>query len=394
MPQKEFSQRTFAGLLVVTSFCLAVVLAEFVLRQFVPTRFYVLPPGLNQQFAPRPDIMPGVSGPSAFTVNSFGMRGTEWSDEARIRIVAVGGSTTECLYLDDREAWPRLLEDLLNEKLGANTVRVGNVGRSGHNTRNHMLQVEKLLEQYPDIDLLILMIGINDFALRLLHGETFVPLAKESESYREKLFYRSFALIPPGQPELPFLQRLAIWQQLRHLKKTVLESGLDDNEQDATGLIYDRWRSFRQAAPAFRDELPDLSSALDEYARNVDTMIATARENRVQVMLLTQPSLFKSDLEPELQKLLWFGGIGNFMYEAGSEYYSVGALASGLQAYNDVLLDRCDEHDLLCVDLAATLPKDTSVFYDDVHLNESGARQVAELVSTAILKNGLALAAD
>lgn len=389
MPKKTDQQRLVSGVLLIASVGISLLIAELILQRLSPSKYFVLAPGLKQEFHPVTDIMPGVTGPSVFSVTAMGTRGSDWSADHRFRILAVGGSTTECLYLDDSEAWPYLLEKRINQKTGTESVWVGNVGRSGHNTRNHVLQVEKLLAQYPDIDMLMLMIGINDFALRLLHDDEFVSLSEETEKYRQKLFYRSFALIPPMEPALPFFQRLALWQQIRKFKKVVIEPETEGNVQDITGEIYKQWRSYRQAAPAFREELPDLSSALKEYERNIDSMIEMARKQGVEVMLLTQPSLYKADLDEELAGLLWFGGVGNFMGAAGSEYYSIGALARGLDAYNEVLLSACAQPGVSCVDLAARLTKDTTVFYDDVHLNERGAEKVAALVATTILNSDM-----
>ena len=38
-----------------------------------------------------------------------------------------------------------------------------------------------------------------------------------------------------------------------------------------------------------------------------------------------------------------------------------------------------------CIDLAPVLPGDTTLFYDDVHFNESGAEKVAEVLAQYIL---------
>ena len=38
-----------------------------------------------------------------------------------------------------------------------------------------------------------------------------------------------------------------------------------------------------------------------------------------------------------------------------------------------------------CIDLAKTLPKDTTVFYDDVHFNENGAHQMVQIVADYLL---------
>jgi hypothetical protein len=45
--------------------------------------------------------------------------------------------------------------------------------------------------------------------------------------------------------------------------------------------------------------------------------------------------------------------------------------------FNAETLAICADRGLSCFDLAAVLPSDTTIFYDDVHFNEQGARAVA-----------------
>jgi len=127
--------------------------------------------------------------------------------------------------------------------------------------------------------------------------------------------------------------------------------------------------------------IPILSSALEEYARNINMIIGLAQEKSVRLILMTQPTMWRADLPQELGALLWLGGIGDFQKESGKPYYSVTALEKAMKAYNDTLLRVCSERSLECLDLASLLEKDTTVFYDDAHFNESGARKVAEALS-------------
>ena len=110
-------------------------------------------------------------------------------------------------------------------------------------------------------------------------------------------------------------------------------------------------------------------------------MIDVANEKSVRLILVTQPTLWRPDLPEDLAALLWFGGIGNFQAESGKPYYSAGALDRAMQAYNDTLLQVCRQRQVECVDLTSMLAKDTTVFYDDVHFNESGARKVAAVLA-------------
>jgi hypothetical protein len=145
------------------------------------------------------------------------------------------------------------------------------------------------------------------------------------------------------------------------------------------------WRRHRQQAAEIKNELPDLSSAIKEYDRNINKLIDIAQEKSIRLIFLTQPTMWKPDLPPELNALLWLGGIGNFQKESGNTYYSSEALERGMKKYNDTLLRICQERQVECIDLEPVLEKDTTVFYDDVHFNESGARKVSGILSKYIL---------
>ena len=156
--------------------------------------------------------------------------------------------------------------------------------------------------------------------------------------------------------------------------------------EDDRGMSYVTWRQHRQRASEMRDQLPDLTSVLDEYARNLKIMIDIGREKSVRLIFLTQPTIWRADLPQDLDSLLWVGGIGDYQRQPGRPYYSAAALERGMKAFNDTLLRVCRERQIECLDLASALQKDTTVFYDDVHFNESGARKIAQTLSGYMLE--------
>jgi hypothetical protein len=101
-----------------------------------------------------------------------------------------------------------------------------------------------------------------------------------------------------------------------------------------------------------------------------------------RLILMTQPTMWYSGLSQEEKDLLWSGRGPNGQY-----YYSLEALIQGMSIYNERLLEICRQRQVECIDLASALPKDTTVFYDDVHFNESGAVQVASIVADYILRH-------
>jgi hypothetical protein len=95
--------------------------------------------------------------------------------------------------------------------------------------------------------------------------------------------------------------------------------------------------------------------------------------------------MWKPNMSKELDALLWLGGIGDFQNENGKVYYSAEALEKGMDQYNNTLLAVCRERQVECIDLSSILEKDTTVFFDDDHYNESGAQKVSRALSNYIL---------
>lgn len=360
----------------------ALAVGELVLRALLPKadEYYVRPPHMRRVFRPVPAVMPGVSGESKFMTNSMGLRGDELTRESGYRVLTVGGSTTECLYLDQDEAWPQLLQSRLDGARQGRKVWVGNAGRSGLNSRDHVIQLKHLLNQYGDIDAVVLLVGVNDLASRLRQDEAYDPGFMSRAEAEPVLLRRSFAVVPDAS--LPFYKKTALWRLLRGAKDAARPPRYAEGEvQDEAGKLYATWRERRRDAPTVRRTLPDLTTALEEYARNLGTIIDLARGKSVRLILVTQPTLWRRDMPAELSGLLWMGGVGDFQREAGKDYYSTEALEEGMALYNDTLLKTCRERGAECFDLAAVVPKDTSAFYDDCHFNEGGARLVAEAVA-------------
>lgn len=369
-----------AAVLVLTSVAISLVAAEFALRLAMPSGYFIWKPHTSRTLVPAPGVMPGVSGESTIRTNSLGLRADEPSDEDGYRILALGGSTTECLYLDQSETWPQLLQDSLRASTKLPRAWVGNAGMSGRNSRHHVLAMRQLPLQEMKIDAVVLLAGINDLSIRLSQGDDFDPFALRKPEVERRLVAETFLGLVRGDSREPWLKRTVLWQLLRGLKARWVDPPAARGVQDAAGAIYDEWRRNRREASRIISSLPDLSSALDEYSRNIKEVAALARARSVRLILLTQPTMWRPGLPRELDSLLWFGGVGDFQARPGQPYYSVEALADGIKRYNNVLLQTCASEHLECIDLSS-LAKDTSVFYDDVHFNEAGARQVATIVA-------------
>src|SRR5262249_22074719 len=102
------------------------------------------------------------------------------------------------------------------------------------------------------------------------------------------------------------------------------------------------------------------------------------------VVLLEQPALWKDGLSPELEALLWMGGVGEYTTTDRCEYYTSAALARGLARYNSVVRAVGTAEDAQVIALSDAISGQPRYFYDDVHFTEEGAREVAAIVADTI----------
>jgi lysophospholipase L1-like esterase len=369
-----------AAALVVASTVMTLGVVEAALRLAMPVGYFIWKPHTSRTFKPAPEVMPGVSGVSQFRTNSQGLRADEPVEADAYRVLTLGGSTTECLYLDQSEAWPQLLQD----KLGAAGYRlpvwVGNGGMSGRNSRHHVLAMRHLPLKQMRIDSVVVLAGINDLSIRLSQADAYDPDALIKPAQEERLRAETFLGLHRADPSAAWYRRTVLWQMARSLKARLVESPVARGAQDDAGTVYEQWRRHRQLAGRWLRELPDLRTGLAEYERNLREIAGIARANSVRLVFMTQPTLWHASMPPDSDRLLWFGGVGDFQVRRGQPYYTAEALAEGMRQYNDVMLRICESEKLECIDLGS-LPKDTSVFYDDVHFNEAGSRRVADIVS-------------
>ncbi len=381
--RKTGRAKTWAGpaAMILAGLLAGLLLSEFAASLVVPrpVKFYVRRPNMHGMLtlAPMEDIFPGVSGPSEWITNSEGIRGDEFAANQSYRILVIGGSTTECVYLDQHRAWPYLIEKKLREATGLD-IWVGNVGISGHNSRHHVVYMKYLLPQYPRIDTVLILVGTNDLSLRLLDLK-YNPHFLETPSGEAEVIRKAFYM-HPSQFEKWLYRKTALWNLWAILQREYFSGP----RQDRGGELF-RSRQNERKKAVMVDQLPDLEPSLAEFRRNLNTLVDIAATHTVRLIFLTQPSMWGEDLTPRESEMLVKERVMRPGVKPGREYYSVKALAEGMARYNQVTLDVCWARRVECIDLATMLPKDLTVFYDDVHFNDGGSERVAEIVSAYLL---------
>lgn len=314
-------------------------------------------PGRQWLFRIDSVLMPGISADSRYTTNSRGIRGPEFPPrDAAYRILGIGGSTTESTHLDDDETWLHLVMEKLNHGDRAKDVWVGNIGISGWPTVNHLQFVERspLMRQ---IDCLLVLVGANDLNqfLRgnLVNGKF---LGNESVARAQPIWRRSSILM------------LIRERWYRRLESPVAEGAAGEN--------YRRRRLERQQSP-IRDMLPDLKQALRGYKGRLQWIVEHSRRKGVQVVFITQPTMWDKNLSADARALLWLGDTKD------GRFISVEAGREGIDKYNETLLATCEEMGVPCID-TRSMHGQEQYYYDDFHFTEAGARELARLVANGL----------
>ncbi|MEX1094509.1 MAG: SGNH/GDSL hydrolase family protein [Planctomycetales bacterium] len=317
-----------------------------------------LVPGVRESVAA--DTMPGISGPITYSVNSLGVRGPEVDlDEMDLKILCLGSAITEARYVTDRQSWPWLLQDNLAERLGR-TVFVGNAGRS----IDIAIQHDYLLRNYPhtqEFDWVVVACGTNDANVRLdgIYGE-FVEGMEHN-------------VLTPAREPVP------VYAYYRHSALPRAWRALfarEESEMDDRGEWYETEREIRRrklAETPLSSPPPELDEMVDSYRADLERLVATCREMNLKLVMLTHPTRFGKDLPPEVTD--------TFVLYQQRGVYVPEVMERIVAEFNGTMRDVCAAHGVDCIDLDAELPKDETVFFDELHINTSGNERIARIVT-------------
>jgi len=256
-------------------------------------------------------------------------------------IVFLGGSTTECQFMDEELRFPYLVGRSLEAQLGKR-INAYNSGRAGNNTlHSNLLFQGKVIPMRPRIA--VLMEGINDLAFLAVFKDYWSPSATRGIIQNKE--YNVF-------------KRWIIEHMHGH---TPVEEITNDEFSGTRGT------------PA-TNLTPEMVSS--KYRKNIELFVYLCRQHNITPVLMTQFNRFTKDLAPNLQEqfrpLFTSWGIGYEQYRAC------------YNALNETMRQVAKEQNVLLIDLDRLVPKNKDYMYDVVHLNVDGSRFVADIVSKAL----------
>ena len=344
-----------------------------------PPQRWVLPPNYLAYYTPTPGGTPGVQlGQHRFITNEVGLRSDPVPHDNRRIIYVMGGSTSIDVWLDQSDAWPAVLQNLLNARPGKRPSWVANISKWGLSSINHIMHFNDVVPYLPKPDIVVVLDGVNDMQRAL---KTNFP-GDITPEFEEQIAYQ---YIPPAGG---FWTHFGYYRLYKRVQEIVHK--LDTGPLLGGGAdLYLPLRQCRQqiAPDHLVTAYPDIKNGLEAFRGNLNQIVDRSEAMGAHVILATQPSIWQKDMPPETAKLLLSGAIGFFSSWENcndAHYYAPETLESALHQFNKVTMSVCRERSVTCVDLENLIPKSADYYFDDMHYTERGAHLVARYVADAV----------
>lgn len=262
--------------------------------------------------------------------------------DPHVKIVFLGGSTTECSAVAEKKRFPYLVGQLMSrDDFKVNTINAGVAGNNSIHTLN--VYLNKVLIEEPDIA--VMMHNINDLNL-FLKGDDYwrtnrvaSNLITEGRSLNKALSNKFRSILPN------------IHSRLRN----VSENFKPDPVSPPRGPVKYVER--------------DTSPVFQQFKENLLLFISISRIKGVTPVLMTQASRIKDDFKGVEVGIGIIEGRYKMPFQQYKELYA---------AMNQVIRDVCEEQNVLMIDLDAKVTPE--YMSDAVHFVERGSEYVADLI--------------
>lgn len=367
MANSRFEILRLLGVTIVLLFIANQALSPFLMARLQDKEYVTLGANIDRRIKLVGDVMPGIEGVQHVTTDAKGFRTTLPVDYQKkpagtYRVFAIGASTTEQIYLDDRKTWTHLLQGDLAAAMRTR-VEVVNTGVSGLRSPHHLATLNHIAPYQPD--LVLILMGANDWNHQIL--EAMDDSRHGPGRWWKAMNYPDTALV--------FLSR-QIRAAIRRADAAPAGEPASRKAEEFDGSYYSRQNdSLSRPQRAYPGEIkpgPD-------YAAAAQQLVAACGRLKLRCIFLTQPTAYDAAIEPALKRRLWMTPPGvNFTL-------SLEQMAQFARAYNRQLLDTVRSQGGEACDVAPAFAPTTQYFYDDCHYNENGARAMAKAVQACIV---------
>jgi len=287
-------------------------------------------------------------------------------EDNTFRILCLGGSTTMCIDLSKQERYPEALQVILQKHYLSAKLEVLNGGMYWYTTKHSLINYVSYC-QYWKPDLVIVMHAINDLY------RSFSPPRFAIGEYNELWTHFYGASINAAKP--PAFEHY-LYSQLRGMLYSELSF-----KRRFTDILY------------FKSKFIEVDYPLEKYLsigafeKHLRGIVKYVRTDKSNILLVTQPSLYKEIMNEKELKTLWTGK--TFCYTQRNlmqiEYPSHESLYKAMKMFNHVVKKVALSENVIFTDAANQMPKNLQNFKDDCHLTAPGAKFLAKIISEAII---------
>lgn len=300
--------------------------------------------------------------------------------EGIFRILCLGGSTTLCERLPESKRYPNILRESLQKYYPSVKIEVLNAGASWYTTKHSLINYATYCK-YWNPDLVIVMHGINDLY------RSFSPPRWAVGEYNDLWSHFYGPSISGVKPAAILTFEQHIYDRYKFYYREIMDSWYFD------------LRRKNKSADARHDKLKfrEIDYPLERYVslgmfeKHLDAIVNYVRVDASNIMLLTQPVLYKEIMSKKELEVLCFGS--NFCSTKSNstqrEAPSYKSLYRAMQAFNRVTKKVALLEDTFFIDMANLIPRDLQYFIDDCHYTEKGARCLAKIIAKIVVKSEL-----
>jgi len=301
--------------------------------------------------------------PHPVSFNAFGFRGpfplTLEKPEGVIRILTLGGSSTEGGFVADGKTWPEVLQRALDKTVGGGKVEVINLGTSGYSTKTSLANFKKRgLPLKPDM--VILYEANNDFfgyiqsylKSELSTDESFIDYESRKASRLEKILCKSIII--------DRINRHLYSRGGKRNQVYLREYWSDPNKTllNLTGV-----------------EIPTVH-ALQEFEE-------LAKLHGFKLVIGRQATLIKPEISEKELYAMW----EILRMRHGGKRLAWSVIMDGLNRVKDAQKQFAKDNGLTYVDVESVVPKDLEHFIDHVHYSERGEESVGKAWAVNLIKS-------
>jgi hypothetical protein len=317
---------------------------SLVLREHSPNLFIPVKPGdqylknvktlVQKNYALRTDSDGFIIGPEDLR-----------KSKEKVGIIFFGGSTTECMFVEETRRFPYIVSQTLN-------IRTLNAGYSGnHSMHSNLALIGKGIKYNPQ------------FAVFMHAGNDLATLSKTLSYWN------------PDSPRYLVQntdESIQSFYDLARLFKNFIFPNLwlrfGYHFQNQVGSITpDEWVSFRDSKYSYAQIQGIIKK---EFSASVKTFVSNSRNWGIEPILMTQFSRFYvDDLEIRSE------------YERSPQPLTYDEYVSLYRESNNIVRKIAKSEGVLLIDLEAKIPARPEFIYDSMHLTSKGSELVAKFIN-------------